>query len=179
MSKARSRRTNTVVRPSAMPILLMMVVAGGVAIGTSGAAAQEATSLSGLAFMSGCWKGDFEGGNAIEEFYTTPSENVMLGLSRFMRGGRTMQHEFSRITADSTGIFLLPFPGGSASEHVFRLTRLEDGLAVFEAPEHDFPKRIIYRRNADGSNTARIDGGEASDRAQEWPMRSVACHERS
>lgn len=178
MLKALARRMTMLVRRTALPALLLMVVAGAVAIGTSGSAAQEAPSLSGLAFMSGCWRGDFGGGSAIEEFYTTPSENVMLGLSRFMRGGRTVQHEFSRITADSTGIFLLPFPGGSPSEHAFRLTRLEDGQAVFEAPEHDFPKRIIYRRNADGSNTARIDGGEGSDRAQEWPMRSVACRVR-
>lgn len=121
--------------------------------------AQAPGSLSGLAFMSGCWRGDLSGGAAIEEFYTAPSDNVMLGLSRFMRDGRTVQHEFSRITADSTGVTLLPFPGGSPSEHGFRMTHLEDGRAIFEAPEHDFPKRIIYRRNPDGSNTARIEGG--------------------
>jgi hypothetical protein len=29
---------------------------------------------------------------------------------------------------------------------------------VFENLEHDFPQRIIYRRNQDGSLTARIEG---------------------
>lgn len=111
---------------------------------------------------------------AAEPHARAPSDNVMLGLSRYMRGARTVQHEFSRITADSTGVFLLPFPGGSPSEHAFRLTELEDGRAIFEAPEHDFPKRVIYRRNADGSNTARIHGGEGSEQAQEWRMQSVA-----
>lgn len=174
MREATSRRP-PLFRRSARPSLLLIAVAVAAAVGAPRLNAQGASSLSGLAFMSGCWRGDFAGGAAIEEFYTAPSDNVMLGLSRFMRGARTVQHEFSRITADSTGVFLLPFPGGSPSEHAFRLTELEDGRAVFEAPEHDFPKRVIYWRNADGSNTARIDGGEGSEQAQEWRMRSVAC----
>lgn len=138
-------------------------------------AAPEPASLAELAFMSGCWRGEFEDGSAIEEFYTTPSENLMLGVSRFMRGTRAVQHEFTRITMDSSGIVLLPFPDGIPSEHAFRATHLEADSVVFEAPEHDFPKRVIYWRNADGTNTARIDGGTASPDAQEWRMHSAAC----
>lgn len=168
-------RWAAVVRRCALMGLALLVSAGSTAATAGGRAVQEPESLAGLAFMSGCWRGDFANGAAIEEFYTAPSENVMLGLSRFMRGARTVQHEFSRITADSTGVFLLPYPGGRASEHSFKLTSLESGRAVFEAPEHDFPKRIIYRRNEDGSNTARIDAGEGTSQVQEWPMRPVPC----
>lgn len=132
-------------------------------------------TLAGLAFMTGCWRGDFGNGEAIEEVYSSPSDNIMLGLSRFFRGTRVVQHEFSRLTADSAGVTLWPFPDGRPSEHGFRLTTLEPGRAVFEAPEHDFPKRILYWRNEDGSNTARIDAGVGRPRAQEWRMRPVAC----
>ena len=141
------------------------------------ASAQDpsAATLSDLAFMAGCWRGDFANDAALEEFYTRPSDNLILGLSRFMRGTRAVQHEFSRITADTSGITLLPFPGGKPSEHAFRLTNIESGLALFEAPQHDFPKRIRYSKGADGSLTARIDGGEGDSRVQEWRMRQVAC----
>ena len=139
------------------------------------AQAPASASLNDLAFMAGCWRGDFANGAALEEFYTQPSANLMLGLSRFMRGQRAVQHEFSRITADSSGITLLPFPGGKPSEHGFRLTSVDNGRAQFEAPEHDFPKRIRYSKGADGSLTARIDGGEGDSRVQEWRMRSVRC----
>ena len=132
-------------------------------------------TLSDLAFMAGCWRGDFANGAALEEFYTQPSDNLILGLSRFMRGKRAVQHEFSRITSDSSGITLLPFPGGKPSEHAFRLTSIESGRALFEAPEHDFPKRIRYSKGGDGSLTARIDGGEGDSRVQEWRMRQVSC----
>lgn len=139
------------------------------------AQAPASASLNDLAFMAGCWRGDFANGAALEEFYTQPSANLMLGLSRFMRGQRAVQHEFSRITVDSTGIALLPFPGGKPSEHAFRLTSIDSGRAMFEAPEHDFPKRIRYAKGADGSLTARIDGGEGDSRVQEWRMRPVSC----
>lgn len=141
------------------------------------ASAQGASTakLTDLAFMAGCWRGDFANGAALEEFYTRPSDNLILGLSRFMRGNRAVQHEFSRITTDSSGITLLPFPGGKPSEHAFRLTSIESGRALFEAPEHDFPKRIRYSKGADGSLTARIDGGEGDSRVQEWRMRQVSC----
>jgi hypothetical protein len=145
----------------------------------AGAAAQAtaAPTLEGLAFMAGCWRSEFGGGSELEEFYTNPVDNLMLGLSRFLRDGRATEHEFSRITFDSTGIVLLPFPGGKPSEHEFRLTSLADGRALFEAPEHDFPKRIRYTREPDGSLTARIDAGSDDSHAREWRMQPVACPE--
>lgn len=135
----------------------------------------SAPTLDDLAFMAGCWRGEFANGTALEEVYTAPSANMILGLSRFLRGSHAVQYEFSRITADSTGIELLPFPGGEPSGHAFRLTVLKDGSATFEAPEHDFPKRIRYAAGTDGTLTARIDGGADDARAQEWRMRAVSC----
>ena len=34
--------------------------------------------------------------------------------------------------------------------------------AVFENPQHDFPKRIIYRKGEADSLTASVDGGEGT-----------------
>jgi hypothetical protein len=133
------------------------------------------TPLNALAFMSGCWRGEFGGGAALEEYYSAPASNLMLGVSRFLRNDRAVQYEFSRISTDSAGVLLLPFPGGEPSAHAFRMTASDEGSALFEAPEHDFPKRIRYTRGEDGSLTARIDGGEGDARVQEWRMRAVPC----
>lgn len=160
-------------------MILRRVSVAVLALSTAAPAAAQsgptaAPQLSALAFMSGCWRGEFAGG-ALEEYYSTPASNLMLGVSRFLRDGRAVQYEFSRITADSAGIVLLPFPGGRPSEHAFRMTESDEGSALFEAPEHDFPKRIRYARGADGSLTARIDGGDGDERVQEWRMRAVPC----
>jgi hypothetical protein len=50
-------------------------------------------------------------------------------------------------------------PKGRCPATDFKLTHLAGQEATFENPEHDFPKRIIYRKNFDGSLTAIIDGG--------------------
>lgn len=143
---------------------------------TSVAAQSNPTpTLRDLAFMAGCWRGDFDDGTSLEEFYTMPSDNLILGTSRFMRGTHAVQFEFSRITADSMGIVLLPAPNGRPSEHAFRLTTLTEHSALFEAPEHDFPRRIRYTIDDGGTLTARIDGGDGDTRVQEWAMRPVPC----
>jgi hypothetical protein len=52
------------------------------------------------------------------------------------------------------------------------MVELGDSRAVFENPEHDFPKRIIYRLTPDGSLNARVEGiekGRAT--AEEWTWR--------
>lgn len=156
-------------------VAFMALLAPAAASAQAPASTPADATLADLAFMTGCWRGEFANGGALEEVYTAPSSNLMLGLSRYLRGESAVQFEFSRITADSSGIALLPFPGGRPSEHAFRLTAVEADRATFEAPEHDFPKRIRYARGADGSLTARIDGGTDDSRSQEWRMNPVPC----
>ena len=38
------------------------------------------------------------------------------------------------------------------------MSPMTDDEVVFENPTHDFPQRIIYRKGADRSVTARIEG---------------------
>jgi len=138
--------------------------------------AQQPGSVAGLAFMSGCWQGSFEARDetgTVEERYTPPTENMMLGTTRYILDGRTVQFEFLVIRSEDDGVVMLPYPDGRESEHAFRLTELAERRAVFEAPEHDFPKRIIYRRE-NGVMVARIDGGSGTD-GQEWRMTRVNC----
>ena len=145
---------------------------------TSRYAAAQDLNLHDLSFMSGCWKGTFQsraGPGTMEEFYTTPSDNVMLGTTRYIREGQTVMYEFTFIGTDSLGIYLRPYPRGSQSPDDFRLTELDAGRAVFESPEHDYPKRIIYSSEEDGSRVARIDGGADDAEGTEWRLWPVEC----
>ncbi len=132
----------------------------------------EIPQLSRLAFMTGCWNGEAGTGTTIEEHYTTPTENVMLGTTRYVSGGRTVSFELTTIRRDSTGVYLTPYPNGEASD-VFRLTRIEDRTVVFENPEHDFPQRITYQQTAEDALGARVEN--PGGRFLEWQMVRVRC----
>ncbi|HSR43478.1 MAG TPA: DUF6265 family protein [Longimicrobiales bacterium] len=135
-------------------------------------------TLEEVGFLAGCWEGSFRARDGrpgiIEERYTPPSENLVLGTTRYLVDGRAVQFELTTIRRVDGEVLLLPYPGGTPSEHAFRLTDSGPGRALFEAPEHDFPKRIRYER---GGTTlrARVDGGEGSPSVQEWEMRAAPC----
>ena len=135
--------------------------------------AAQAPSLGNLAFMAGCWNGDAGRGRVLEEHWTAPTANVMLGTTRWIAGDRTVSWEFSSVEADSTGITMTPHPRGQAPVP-FRMVRLGSDTAVFENPAHDFPQRIIYRRVAD-TLVARIEADTPQARGVEWRMGRAAC----
>lgn len=123
-------------------------------------------ALAELAFLAGCWSGD-----GLEEHYTTPTTNVILGLSRYVQGGATRQFEFSRITRTDAAVTLTPQPDGGAGTP-FRLTAHTDSSVTFENPAHDFPQRIRYHREGE-TLTARIESLDGQGR--EWRMRRIPC----
>jgi hypothetical protein len=53
-------------------------------------------------------------------------------------------------------------PNANCPQTDFKLTRLARQEVVFENPAHDYPKRVIYRKNSDGSLVASIDAGEGT-----------------
>ena len=132
-------------------------------------------TLADLAFMAGCWRGPSADGATIEEYYTAPSDNLMLGLSRYTKNGRVTGYEFTTIAREGATIVLTPRPSGQEPVP-FRLTRVDSAGAVWENPAHDFPKLIAYRRASGDSLVARIEGpGRAGIRSVEWRMGRSAC----
>ena len=67
-----------------------------------------------------------------------------------------------RIEQRADGIYYVAHPKGQCPGTDFKLTRASATEAVFENPQHDFPKRIMYRKNGDDALNASIDGGEGT-----------------
>jgi hypothetical protein len=133
-----------------------------------------ATDLSELAWMAGSWAGT-QGKVEMEEFWQAPKGNTMLGLHRDVSGGRTVSYEFLRIEAGAEGITYWASPRGRPATP-FRLSELNEKRVVFENPEHDFPRRIIYWLDKDGALHAKIEGIlNGKQAAEEWTWRRVAA----
>jgi hypothetical protein len=160
----------------ALPSALLVALLAGPAAPARDAPARPNPSLADLGFMAGCWRGAAEGGTVIDEYYTPPSENMILGVSRYTRARRVTSYEFTTITAQGdSDLVLTPRPAGQQPAD-FNLTTLEAGRAVWSNPRHDFPQVISYRRLGADSLAARIEGpGTDGVRWSEWRMGKVSC----
>jgi hypothetical protein len=112
--------------------------------------------------MAGDWQTAPGGRAQIEEHWMQPAGGSMLGMSRTVAGGKTAEFEYLRVEERAGAIYYVAHPKARCPGTEFKLTRWTAQEAVFENPQHDFPKRIIYRKNSDGSLTASIDAGEGT-----------------
>ena len=119
-------------------------------------------TLSEIAWIAGDWQTAPGGRTQIEEHWMQPAGGSMLGMSRTVAGGRTAEFEYLRLEQRADGIYYVAHPKARCPGTDFKLTRRSAQEAVFENPQHDFPKRIIYRKNSNGSLTASIDAGEGT-----------------
>ena len=136
-------------------------------------AAGSASASADLDWLQGDWCGERKGVQN-EEHWGSAKAGVMLGWHRDTRGGKLVGFEFMRITFDAEGIRFHAQPGGKP-ETIFPATKHEPGLIVFEQPGHDFPKRVTYRREADGRLFARVDDGRDDGAAMEWTWSRCAA----
>jgi hypothetical protein len=142
-----------------------------------GAALQEAgprPDISTLAWLSGCWAGG-SGDRQVEEHWMKPSGGTMLGMSRTVAGGRTVESEFIEIRQRDDALVYVARPSRQA-EASFTWVSGSETSVRFENPAHDFPQAITYTLQPDGSLLARIEGvSQGSRRAVDFPMRRGGC----
>lgn len=119
-------------------------------------------SIADIAWISGDWQTEPGGKRQIEEHWTNVAGASMLGMSRTVAGEKTVEFEYLRIEQRADGIYYVAHPKARCPGTDFKLTRASATEAVFENPQHDFPKRIIYRKTGDDALTATIDAGEGT-----------------
>ncbi len=149
----------------------VMVMFGLASINSQAEKNAQNFKVEDLSWMSGDWE-TAPGRMQIDEHWTKPAGGSMIGLSRTVAGNRTVFYEYLRIETRGADIFYVAHPKARTPGTDFKLVKLSGQEAVFENPAHDFPKRIIYRKNADGSLTARIEGdGTEKEKARDFQYR--------
>jgi hypothetical protein len=124
-----------------------------------------------LAWLAGCWGA----GESYTEQWMKPAGGTLLGMSRTVKGGRTVAHEFIQIREENGDVFYVAKPSGQEGAS-FKLVSDDPNALVFENPSHDFPQRIIYRLEADGSLMAMVEGMvDGKLRQEKFPMQRVEC----
>ena len=126
-----------------------------------GAAAPSGPDAGRLGWLSGSWINE-NGERWTEESWSAARGGMRLGTGRSGRGATVRDWEFMRIAPDSDGVLAFWGSPKGAPAVPFRLVSLTATEAVFANPSHDYPQRIVYRRDgpalvatisaADGSN---------------------------
>lgn len=152
----------------------LLVPTAGLAGAPSGVPVQTTTmTVESIAWISGNWE-LADGPVTIDERWSPVAGGTMFGTSRTVSGGRTVFFEFIRIETRPDGVFYVAQPKGRHPGVDFKLVRASEAEAVFENLKHDFPKRIIYRKGADGSLTARIEGdGTEKEKPQDFRYKAA------
>jgi hypothetical protein len=147
-------------------VLILMLLAGSI-VSSQGPAVDQ------LVWMAGCWRLE-SAARVVDEMWMAPAGGVMLGAGRTVINGRAVEHEFMQIREEGGRVAFIARPSGQA-EASFAAITIGEREVVFENPAHDFPQRVIYRRDGTGL-TGRIEGTQnGKPRSAEFPMRRVAC----
>ncbi len=149
--------------------LLVAIILG------TGAGAGQKSGVDQLDWMSGCWFLD-DGKQQVEECWMKPGGQSMLGMSRTVAGGKTVFTEHIQIREKDGQLAYIVAIGMGAKPIVFKQIKGTDGEVVFENPEHDFPQRIIYRRESADKLFARIEGKEKGvDKGMDFRYKRAKC----
>jgi hypothetical protein len=153
----------------------------------SAAASAAPTDEIGQRFrwMAGCWSGN-KGTTTFQEHWAPASTDLMLGMSFTTTqpgGGRSAnqpskptEFEFLRIERRAGKATYMAQPKG-APPTPFTLSE-EDSTAdtsIFVNMEHDFPKRIAYKRVDASTLLAWIDAGPKGALRVEYAMKRLPC----
>jgi hypothetical protein len=138
------------------------------AVGGGTAAADDAAKpLEALSWLAGHWASESAAGRS-EELWTDADGGMLVGVHRDVYASGSTAFEFLRITVQDGRVVYLASPGGRPVTP-FALVESGERSATFENSEHDFPQRIIYRLDPDGTLNARVEGlVDGETRSSEW-----------
>ncbi len=122
------------------------------------------TQLKDLHWLVGSWKrtNDKPGRTTIESWEKLPSHELT-GRSVTLRGQDTVFVEkFNLIIKDNVLYYAADVPENKKVIY-FRITEASANGFVCENPEHDFPKKINYKKGGDKLNAQISGDGKAID----------------
>lgn len=136
----------------------------------------KTNNVKNLGWLAGCWAStDIADQEFMSEQWMKPAGGLMLGIGRTVKKEKAVDFEFMRIEEKGDDVFFTAKPKENKEETSFKLIRSAKNEAIFENPDHDFPQRVIYRRQGN-KLTGRIVGkNNGKFLGIDFPMRRAKC----
>ena len=126
----------------------------------------QSTTAADLAWMAGTWVREGPG-ERVAETWLGPGNGTLVGANLTTWASGKESYEFLRIADTPAGPSYFASPGGRSPVE-FKLKESSAQRVVFENAAHDFPQRIVYRRDGEAL-VARIEGTvKGKARSEEW-----------
>jgi len=117
---------------------------------------RRSADLNSFSWLVGKWVGKYDSIPVFEQW--KPAEGkVMFGRGGVLSGKDTVFAEKVQIEERADGLYYVAIVGDQGAID-FKFTKYDNDTAVFENPMHDFPQRVLYYKNADGTFYACVDG---------------------
>jgi Domain of unknown function (DUF6265) len=120
--------------------------------------------------LEGTWKMVTKRGTIICEEWKKVDNNYLQNRGYMIKGSDTIVTERVALTNTKEGILYTSTVEDQNNKQpiAFKMTKGEDSIYIFENPEHDFPKRIVYRFVTADSLHAFIDDGTEAGKKQNF-----------
>lgn len=130
--------------------------------------AGKAKVFKKLYTLEGTWKMITKRGDICEEWKKVDN-NHLQSKGYMIKGSDTIINERVALTNTAAGIFYTSTVEDQNNKQpvAFKMTSSENNMFVFENPEHDFPKRIVYKLITTDSLHAYIDDGKEDSKKKQ------------
>ena len=110
------------------------------------AVAEDCRSLQAIDWVLGEWTAS-PNGVVIREHWHRVSDDTFEGesVAKSLSNDEVVNYETLRLVAMSDGVFYIVKVTDNELPIPFRLVHCSEGFAVFENPQHDAPRRLIYK----------------------------------
>ena len=128
------------------------------------AAQAKDTAASRAGFMAGCW--EQTGAQTVRETWRQASDDFLIGTGTTVAGGALREFEFSRVESKEGVVAYIAQPQGAPPTRFTLDPASKKDEAIFVNMQHDFPKRVAYRKTGADTLVAFVDGGEGTKRIE-------------
>ena len=116
-----------------------------------------------LGRLEGTWMMRVKSGTVLFECWQKENDTLLHGKSYMLRGIEMKSQENVSLVYNKEGVFYMPVveKQNNGKAISFKLASSTANEFVFENPQHDFPKRIVYTIVSEDVLHAYVDGGDA------------------
>ena len=114
----------------------------------------QSLDIRSLNWIAGDWQSITPEG-AVEEHWTQPASDSMIGMSRTTRDGKTASFEYLRLELRDADVFYVAYPNARKQAEFKLIEMSPERLAFAGGDEH--VQRVVYQKEGDGL-LARIEG---------------------